>query len=77
MHEILYAQMPQINANAEVSSDAGSLKFRQSIYLHPYFVHAFTEDPGESCADSPEASLLADVISTDISCKGSNYMYEL
>ena len=56
-----------INIYADVSSDANGLNFGLSIHLHPYFVYA-------SNKGLPESLLLADAISTKISCTG-RYLY--
>ena len=62
-----------INFNAIVSSGARALHLTLSLHLHPYFVKASSKNALASqrmCADSPEHSLLADAIRTDISCTG-------
>ena len=56
-----------INIYADVSSDARGLNFGLSIHLQPYFVYASNEG-------LPEPLLLADAISTEISCT-SRYLY--
>ena len=45
---IAYAQMSLSNTHAGVSSEASSLSFDLSLYLHPYFVYASCEGYGES-----------------------------
>ena len=44
---IANAQMPLINAIADVSGEARDLNFCLSLHLHPCFVYASTEDSGE------------------------------
>ena len=73
---IAYAQMPLINAHAEVSSKARDIHFVLSLHLQPYFVYAISEGSGESahmcrliCADSPEPLLLTDMICFEISLR--------
>ena len=43
-----YAQMPQINVNAELSSEVRCLNFGLILHLHPYFVYASSDDSGAS-----------------------------
>ena len=61
--------------------EARGLNFGLSLHVHPYFVYVSSGGCGESvqCTDSPEPPLLADAISTEISCTGphifTDYMY--
>ena len=48
-----------------VFSKARDRKFGLSLHLHPYFVYVSSEGPGE-----PEHSMLANAISTKVSCAG-------
>ena len=62
--------MPQMNAHADIFIDASSLNFCLSFHLYLYFVYIYVSSggSGESAhmrADSPDPSLLADVISTE------------
>ena len=45
---IAYAQMPLINALADISSKARCLNFTLSLSLHSYFVYASSEGSDES-----------------------------
>ena len=68
------AQLTLINNHAGISSKAGILNFDLILYLLPYFVKASSEDSGKSalliCTYLSEPSLLADAISTQITCTG-------
>ena len=44
---IAYAQMPLINAHADVISTARGLSFGMSIQLHPCFVYTSSKGSGE------------------------------
>ena len=45
---ILYAQMPLMDAHADISSKAGGLHFGLNLHLHPYYVFASREGCGET-----------------------------
>ena len=62
---IAYALILLINVRADVSSEARGLNVCLSFHLHPYFVYGSSEGSSESVH---EHSLLADAISTKISC---------
>ena len=67
LRPITYAQMTLLNAHDAVSSKVRGLNFGLSLHKHPYFAYASSKGSGES-AYTPEHSLLADPISTEISC---------
>ena len=57
---IVYAQMPLINAHADVSNGERGLDFGLSLHLHPFFVYVSSKalTSLHICADSPDPSLL-------------------
>ena len=63
----------EINTPAEIFRKARGLNFDLSFLLHPYFMHASSEDSGESA----HFSLLNNVISTKVSCMVhlGNYLF--
>ena len=66
---IAYAQMLILNVHADVSKEASGLNIDVILHPHLYFVYASSECSGES---QYMPLLLADAISTEISC--SNYI---
>ena len=58
---IAYAQVPLINAHADISSEARGVSVGLNLHLYAHFVYASSDD-------SQEPSLLADTIRTEISC---------
>ena len=67
---IVYVQMPPLKAYADVPSKAKDLNFGLSLHLHSYRDIGKQQKLWQVCADSPELSLLADVINIVISCTG-------
>ena len=66
--------MSSTNALVDESNIARSLNIRLDLLLYQYFVYASSEALVSlcMCTDSPEPSLLDNLISNNISCAGSN-----
>ena len=67
---IVYVQMFSLKVHSDVSISAKDLNFDLSLHLHSYRDISMQHKLWQVCADSPELSLLADVINIVISCTG-------